>query len=61
MHLYRSMRALASLLHKELTSEYIPPLPSNSFMSAAKLSPEFSSSILEIQSSFPVQIRTCSA
>lgn len=30
-------------------------------MSAARLSPEFSSSILLIQSSFPVQIKTCSA
>jgi hypothetical protein len=30
-------------------------------MSAAKLSPEFSSSIRDNQSSFPVQINTCSA
>jgi hypothetical protein len=43
------------------TSEYIPPLPTNSFKSAARLSPAFSSSILLLQSSLPVQIRTCSA
>ena len=45
----------------QCTSEYVPPLPSNSLISAARLSPEFSSSILDIQSSFPVQINTCSA
>jgi len=43
------------------TSEYIPPLPTSSLMSAAKLSPEFSSAMLLSQSSLPVHINTCSA
>lgn len=43
------------------TSENIPPLPINSLISAARLSPEFSSSIFDSQSSLPVQISTCSA
>lgn len=38
-----------------------PPLPINSLISAARLSPELSSSILEGQSSLPVHIKTCSA
>lgn len=45
----------------DLTSLYVPPRPINSLMSAARLSPEFSSSIREGQSGFPVHIRTCSA
>jgi hypothetical protein len=43
------------------TSEKTPPLPISSFKSAARLSPEFSSSILDAQSSLPVQMSTCSA
>jgi hypothetical protein len=43
------------------TSANFPPLPTNSLTSPAKLSPAFSSSILLLQSSFPVHITTCSA
>lgn len=43
------------------TSENIPPRPINSLKSAARLSPAPSSSIRELQSSFPVQTNTCSA
>ena len=43
------------------TSLYMPPLPNSSFKSAAKLSPPFSSSILDGQSDLPVQTSTCSA
>ena len=48
-------------IYGNFTSEYTPPLPISSFRSAAKLSPEFSSSILDIQLSLPVHISTCSA
>lgn len=44
-----------------LTSVYLPPRPNNSFRSAARLSPLFSSSILDSQSSLPVHTTTCSA
>lgn len=47
--------------HVPLTSVYFPPLPNSSFRSAARLSPLFSSSILDIQSSLPVHTTTCSA